>query len=285
MASTSYIEDIVEEAYELFELLYPATLSDSGAVKERNIHFIRLILKAVIIANESGSRNSVDTAVAKLEYVVADTNFSEHDLLMMLFALREAFTTEAPYPSTLTYTLILTDFIRERFTHYPLDDFKEIELEEPYTYVAMQFLNYVLNGSKESALRLVEHQIQDGTPLLHVYAYILLPALRELGQAWGQGLVTINQEAELSLLVKAIIAANEPKEVVINSVAYTRVALLHTCSDSHNIPLSMLAQLLKHEDVAVTQFKCKEEVEGLVERLVEEQISEIFITFSRISNI
>lgn len=114
----------------------------------------------------------------------------------------------------------------------------------PQGRLGLKFLTACLEAQSESAIRLIIDAVEAGMSVEDIYADVLLPAQREIGQLWHVGDVTISEERLVSETTRSVMtllvhryapAADADKTVLAASVA----------GNAHDIGLRALSDLLR----------------------------------------
>jgi MerR family transcriptional regulator, light-induced transcriptional regulator len=113
--------------------------------------------------------------------------------------------------------------------------------------------NRLVDGDEPGAWALVEAALVGGTEPADVYVQVLAPALRNIGDAWAQGVVSIDEEHRASAIATRLVGRlgprfrrrGRPRGTVLLGVAP---------NDFHSLPASMVADVLRADGYRVVEL-------------------------------
>lgn len=89
---------------------------------------------------------------------------------------------------------IVVDDALRAVAEAPGAELSELDADGPHTPLAIRFLDMALAGDRRGAVRLIMDAAVDGIPLEELYLGVFAPCLREVGQRWQLGRITVAQE-------------------------------------------------------------------------------------------
>lgn len=112
------------------------------------------------------------------------------------------------------------------------------------TKLAAQLLELLLQARTAEAEQLMHDAVESGMTLPVLFEYVFAPALRELGERWARGEITIGQEHEVSAAIRELVTmltSQAPRPTI------TREPVVAACVEGelHELGLYMAACLLE----------------------------------------
>lgn len=121
----------------------------------------------------------------------------------------------------------------------------------PPHVLADQFLRHALEGDVYGARRTILDANEMGLPLSVLFADVLRPALRELGNRWERGDVSVAQEKEVSEVARDLIAELTLRHSGNGMDTGHGIVAACVVGEQHELGLRMLGGLLRARHVAV----------------------------------
>lgn len=133
----------------------------------------------------------------------------------------------------------------------------------------------LLDGDEPAAVKIARRLAEEGTPLADLIQTVLVPPLRQIGQAWHQGQLPVWVEHRASAIVDRLLG-----ELAINPRGRRRgVAVVAALSgDHHSLPTTMAAVALRSDNWHVHHLGADLPPEQLADFCAAHQISLVVIT-------
>ncbi|MFN3691309.1 MAG: B12-binding domain-containing protein [Fervidobacterium sp.] len=104
--------------------------------------------------------------------------------------------------------------IVEKFINRCLDVLNNVEItyetfikyDNPHVEVLKKYINYVLDGNRNLASKIILDYVESGVNIKEVYCYIFEPALKEVGRLWQTNKITVAQEHYFTATTQLIMA-------------------------------------------------------------------------------
>ncbi|MDO7905917.1 cobalamin-dependent protein [Paenibacillus sp. JX-17] len=121
-----------------------------------------------------------------------------------------------------------------------------INESNPLRVDALNYLNLLLEGDRSGAFMIVDHLLDQGTPIKQVYQYIFQMTQYEIGRLWQQGRINVAQEHYCTAATQAIISRLYPRWMAAGGTGYRLVAAC-VGKEQHEIGLRMLTDIFELE--------------------------------------
>lgn len=147
--------------------------------------------------------------------------------------------------------------------------------------ISRRLLELLIRGDRKEAQELILQTDDAGVPLDALFDKVLRPGLRETGERWAKGEITVGQEKEISAFVRDIIAhlasRHRPEE------RSQGPAVVAACVEGeyHELGLRMLAVLLRREGYVVFYLGPNVSREFLIERVKARQPEAVLLAVAR----
>jgi excisionase family DNA binding protein len=123
--------------------------------------------------------------------------------------------------------------------------------------------NRLVDGDEPGAWAVVERALIGGTDPTDVYVHVLAPALRDIGDQWEQGELSVDEEHRASAIATRVVGRlgprfrrrGRPRGTVLLGVAP---------DDHHSLPASMVADVLRAEGYRVVELGAATPVDSFV---------------------
>lgn len=128
-----------------------------------------------------------------------------------------------------------------------------------------EFLEALKGGDRQSAFRVVDHQLTSGSSLSDIYLEIVQPSMRDIGQLWQDNTLTVAQEHVATAIAEAAMSRLFEQTFVWQDKRSPK--LLAACAEDerHQIGLRMLCDLLELDGWDTIYVGASVPVESLVE--------------------
>ncbi len=203
-------------------------------------------------------RSTILTHIGHLSAAIAagcDTIFEEHvrwakwgylsrglsleELIASMNSLSETLLSELPEESGVLAAGVVQRAI-DKIEEIPDEPPSHLSLDNEHGEPAAQYLMRLLEGDRDSALRVIEEAQEAGLPIADIYHFILEPALAEVGRLWLLGEVTIAEEHFATATTGLAIASLYPSLPRRAKTART-VVTVAVEGDQHEIGIRMVA--------------------------------------------
>lgn len=121
-----------------------------------------------------------------------------------------------------------------------------ISKENIYGELAESYFNYLLDGDRRSASRLILDAVEEGVPVKDIYLYVFQPSQYEVGRLWQINEITVAQEHFCTAATQLIMSQLYPHifstERVGKSIVATTIG-----GDMHEIGIRMVSDFFEME--------------------------------------
>lgn len=131
-----------------------------------------------------------------------------------------------------------------------------------------EFVQAVLEGDPASARRAVESAAYEGVPARDLYLGVLQPALREVGELWATGRISVAQEHLATATAQVLLGALAPRLERRVNVA-RRVVVASVEGELHAVGGRFVADFLEADGWSVLEVGASAPVEDLVAFVTE----------------
>jgi methanogenic corrinoid protein MtbC1 len=141
-----------------------------------------------------------------------------------------------------------------------------IDPTNPHVGLARAYLNFLLDGDRQQASRLIRDAAESGTPVRDIYLDVFQSAQREIGRLWYAGEINVAQEHYASAATQFIMAQLYP--YVFSSEKINR-RLVAACAQGelHEIGLRMVTDFFEIEGWDTYYLGANQPVSGLIQTL------------------
>jgi methanogenic corrinoid protein MtbC1 len=119
-----------------------------------------------------------------------------------------------------------------------------LDATRPLDRIALRYLAACLEGNTHEAIALVLAELERGLAPAAVYARVLLPAEKEIGQLWHVGDVSIAEERLVSETTRELMAIIAAKHAPRKQIGCTLIAAA-VATNAHDIGLRAVADLFR----------------------------------------
>ncbi len=116
---------------------------------------------------------------------------------------------------------------------------------ERLEHAGQRMYEALVAGDESAATKIAGRLAEEGTPLVDLIATVLVPPMREVGDAWQRGELTVWAEHRASAIVERLLG-----ELAINPRGRRRgvAAVMSVTGDRHSLPTTMAAIALRSDN-------------------------------------
>ncbi len=146
-------------------------------------------------------------------------------------------------------------FIVKQYVNYAIKLFEstklieeEIRKNNPLKSVEKQFLKYLLDADRNSAIELIQEVLDDGYSIKDIYDQVFKEALYEIGSLWQNGVITVAHEHFLTASIQFVLT-HFYGEIFKNRKKHNGYTIVGCCVEGelHELGVRMLCDLLELE--------------------------------------
>ena len=132
------------------------------------------------------------------------------------------------------------------FPGMPTEMESAFQKDTPHYDFAVRYLDTLLEGDRNGAVRMVIDAVEAGMPVKEIYLYVFQPAQHELGRLWQLNKISVAQEHFCTAVTQLIMSQLYP---YIFSSDKTETVFIGTCvgDELHEIGIRMLTDFLEME--------------------------------------
>jgi MerR family transcriptional regulator, light-induced transcriptional regulator len=123
----------------------------------------------------------------------------------------------------------------------------------------------LLEGDGQGGWAIVEQALASGATPLDLYLQLLAPALREIGDQWATGLTSIDEEHRATSVAVRIAGRLAPHFARPGRTRRGAVILGGAPGDPHQLPVAMVADVLRSEGLLVVDLGANVPTQSLLE--------------------
>ena len=145
-----------------------------------------------------------------------------------------------------------------------------LSAEEPYSELAADYLELILNSNKEAAYRLIQESVENGTEIKDIYLYVFEPIQKEIGRLWQMNELSVATEHYCTGLTQLIMSQLYP--YILNSSG-TDYQAVTTCvgDELHELGVRMIADLLELEGWDTFHIGANTPREDIIETVIDKR--------------
>ena len=177
------------------------------------------------------------------------------------------------------YLLQNYDDIHEDVNSYKMQETIPFEKE-----IYNEFMNALLKPSLNEAIEISNKYIKNSTDLKIFWENILLSALYSIGAKWSNGEISVGQEHTATSICQRVMSIHYEK-ILQNSEINKKAAVIVSPNELHEIGARMISDLLESHGFETFFFGSRSSVDEIVDTIIEEDIKDILISTTIISNI
>ncbi|WP_162052342.1 cobalamin-dependent protein [Pontibacter pamirensis] len=121
-----------------------------------------------------------------------------------------------------------------------------LEEDAPLSSLAIQYMNFLLEGNRGAASKLILAEVDAGTDVKTIYMHVFQPVQYEIGRLWQQDKLTVAQEHYCSAATQLIMSQLYFKIVDAEKNGHKVVAAC-VSGDMHEIGIRMVSDFLEME--------------------------------------
>lgn len=137
----------------------------------------------------------------------------------------------------------------------------------------------LLSGDDDAARRIARRLVDDGTPLKDLIGEVLSPSLRQIGQAWHDGELSIWVEHRASACVERIVGELTPTP---RGRRRGTAMVAAVSGDLHALPTSMATAVLRADNWRVEHLGANMPTEELVEFCANHEVGVAVLTVTNL---
>ena len=183
--------------------------------------------------------------VSWLKVLLEGYHVSSKDLNVNLMAMRKAIETQFDHPDKDRVLHVLDTGAAQAETD--VEQASWIRDDQPLAEAARLYLQALLDGKRQEAMRLVNGLLDRGTGIKEVYRYIFQPVQYEVGRLWHTGEIQVAEEHYCTAATQAVISSLYPRWMGEEAPKGKRLVAACVGSELHEIGIRMVTDMFEME--------------------------------------